>query len=140
MPFESHALPVVLSANSYQIVTMSGKAMQSGVLHIRGCRIELPGTVPYETLVPILSDEEEEVQFFKAIAQANEIGRLKSQTLKERSQRNQRLKEKQHLNGHDEMQATHKYLELRVVPEQPLLRVRRSSLTNDAVMLYEGET
>jgi hypothetical protein len=32
------------------------------------------------------------------------------------------------------------FVELKVVPEQPLLRIRRTSLTHGAVMLYEGET
>jgi hypothetical protein len=30
-------------------------------------------------------------------------------------------------------------LECKVVPEQPLLRIRRTSLTHGAVMLYNGE-
>jgi hypothetical protein len=33
-----------------------------------------------------------------------------------------------------------KFLECKVVPEQPLLRVRRTSLTHGAVMLYDGES
>ena len=32
-----------------------------------------------------------------------------------------------------------RFLECRVVPEQPLLRIRRSSVTHGAVMLYDGE-
>lgn len=33
-----------------------------------------------------------------------------------------------------------RFLECKVVPEQPLLRVRRTSLTHGAVMLYDGES
>lgn len=33
-----------------------------------------------------------------------------------------------------------KFLDCKVVPEQPLLRVRRTSLTHGAVMLYDGES
>ena len=33
-----------------------------------------------------------------------------------------------------------RFLGCKVVPEQPLLRVRRTSLTHGAVMLYDGES
>jgi len=32
-----------------------------------------------------------------------------------------------------------KFLECKVVPEQPLLRIRRTSVTHGALMLYDGE-
>jgi hypothetical protein len=33
-----------------------------------------------------------------------------------------------------------RFVECKVVPEQPLLRIRRTSLTHGAVMMYDGES
>lgn len=40
----------------------------------------------------------------------------------------------------EKLEKAMKFLECKVVPEQPLLRVRRTSLTHGAVMLYDGES
>lgn len=40
----------------------------------------------------------------------------------------------------EKLEKAMRFLECKVIPEQPLLRVRRTSLTHGAVMLYDGES
>lgn len=100
----------------------------------------LPGVERHEIVLPVLSEEEEEDRFLKSVAQFNEGERAKSPSLNDRFD-----KKRKHVSAvlsetSDKASKPSKFLELKVVPEQPYLRIRRTSLTNGAVMLYDGET
>lgn len=139
VPFNSNAASTILGANAIQTLTITGKALESGTLIVRGVVIHLPGTEPHETLLPVLSDEEDERVFVRAIAAVNEAERLKIPTLSVRLRK--QWAGNSHMLWEEEMKhIPQMFMELKVVPEQPFLRIRRTSLTNGAVMLYEGET
>ena len=97
-------------------------------------------------LLPVLSDEEQQNQHFEALARLNAEEKLKSTSLAERLRKARELKrmsmQTEAVVGKEGTgkKAPPRYLEVQVVPEQPTLRIRRTSLTNGAVMLYDGET
>ena len=136
MKIESEAVPVVIPANTYHPVTMTGKAVEPGTLTIRGCVVRAPGGLPREYILPLSTEEEEETRLRRRSAIEDEVGRAKYAGLESRPWKR--------MSNRDSKQPSKKtpvrFLECKVVPEQPLLRIRRTSLTHAAVMLYNGET
>lgn len=136
--FDSTPSHVLLPPDTTRSVTVKGKAKECGVLIIRGCFLQLPGTAKREAILPLLN-------------QADKVKHLRR--LSVASSTNERIK-RNGLNAwlrifHDPSASRPSdapalpelsFAELRVVPEQPHLRIRRTSLTHGAVMLYEGET
>ena len=104
---------------------------------LRGCYVQAPGGAPREFILPILTDDEEEQLARKKGMLACESGRWKY------SGTESLLWKK--INSCVRTQTTtptkpFRFLDCKVVPEQPLLRIRRTSVTHGAVMLYDGET
>ncbi|KAH9926207.1 TRAPP II complex [Fomitopsis serialis] len=133
---ESEAMPITIPANTYHPVTMTGKAVEPGTLTIRGCVVQAPGGLPREYVLPLSTEEAEETRSRRRSAIESEVGRakyagLESLPWKRMSKRDSKQASKT---------ASLWFLECKVVPEQPLLRIRRTSLTHAAVMLYNGET
>ena len=135
VPFESTPLHVLIPANSSQEVVLSGRALETGILTIRGCFVEAPGGTRREFVLPLLTDDEEERLHRKRCYLIGESGRTKysglERFLRQRSPANTDL-----ATG---PQKDFRYLECKVIPQQPLLRIRRTSITHGAVMLYNGE-
>ncbi|KAG5727958.1 Transport protein particle subunit [Termitomyces sp. T112] len=137
VPFESRPLRVVIPANSFYEVILSGKALETGNLTIRGCRIQAPGGVSREFIMPLLTSEEEQRLFRQRGALACEAGRSKYSGIEsfpwEKSQKQPSRPPS------TTKQSSFRFMECTVVPEQPFLRIRRTSLTHGALMLYNGE-
>ncbi|KAH9946027.1 TRAPP II complex [Epithele typhae] len=139
--FVSKGFPVVVPANSFHPVTINGKATEAGTLVVRGCIVQAQGGISREFVLPLSTEEEEERKSRRRSAIECETGRSKHSGLASRPW------EKSSKRGSTQVTATNaapakrviKYLECVVVPEQPLLRIRRTSLTHGAVMLYNGE-
>ncbi|KDR81631.1 hypothetical protein GALMADRAFT_239700 [Galerina marginata CBS 339.88] len=136
--FESQPLRVVIPANTLHQVVLSGRATATGVLTIRGCFVQAPGGVIREYILPLYTSEEEERLARKRRAINSENGRSKYSGLDRHSWTKARK--------HDSTQSVEgsggpsfRFLECKVVPEQPLLRIRRTSVTHGALMLYDGE-
>ena len=126
---------MTIPPNSYHSITVQGKPLQPGVLTIRGCYVQAPGSASREFLLPLSTTEEEERKTRQRDSVSCELGRFKYSGLESKlgtknSQRASLTKSKP---------PNHKFLECKVVPEQPFLRLRWSSLTHGAVMLYDGE-
>jgi hypothetical protein len=140
VPFDCHPIHVLIPAASIHQVILSGMALQPGVLRIRGCYAQAPGGNRREFVLPISTDKEEEEFSRKKGMLACEIGRSKYSGIEcfpwERQKRHARTR----LASATTVQKSFRFLECKVVPEQPLLRIRRTSLTHGAVMLYDGET
>lgn len=137
VPFESEAISVTIPARSLLPVTMTGKALEAGSLHVRGCKIQLTGGKLRESILPLSTDEEHERRTRRKTIAECELGRIKYSGLETRPWECTK-KRVSRLPAH--AKAPPQFLEADVVPEQPLLRVRRTSLTHGAMMLYEGET
>ncbi|TBU35870.1 TRAPP II complex [Dichomitus squalens] len=139
--FESKASPVVVPANSFHPVTISGKALEAGTLVVRGCIVQAPGGVAREFVLPLSTEEEEERRSRRRSAIDCETGRSKHSGLASRPW--EKASKRSSTQGTVSTSNTNKpavrFVECIVVPEQPLLRIRRTSLTHGAVMLYNGE-
>jgi len=136
--FESQKTRTTLPASSSHRLILSGKALETGTLIIRGCIVQAPGGASQEFILPLRTDEEEERLARKKSAIACELDRFKYSGLVsfpwERSAKSVKYRSSQ-LDPH----TNPRFLECKVVPEQPLLRIRRTSVNHGALMLYEGE-
>ncbi|KAI0375001.1 hypothetical protein BV20DRAFT_1041173 [Pilatotrama ljubarskyi] len=143
VPFVSKASPVVVPANSFHPVTISGKALEAGTLIIRGCIVQAPGGMSREFVLPLSTEEEEERRSRRRSAIECETGRSKHAGLDsrpwEKSSKRASTQAGTVSTSSSTAKKTIRLLECKVVPEQPLLRIRRTSLTHGAVMLYNGE-
>ncbi|TFK76416.1 hypothetical protein BDN72DRAFT_808930 [Pluteus cervinus] len=137
VPLDVKPIRVLLQANSFHTVTLIGKAPETGNLVIRGCTAHAPGSITCEFLLPLSSDEEEEEIARRRSAAACESDRFKFSGLEclPWTKKSQRLS----LKAKSPSRKPPRYLECKIVAEQPLLRVRRSSVTHGALMLYDGE-
>ncbi|KAF5380960.1 hypothetical protein D9615_003973 [Tricholomella constricta] len=137
LPFESRPLRVLIPANSFHEVVLSGKALETGTLTIRGCRVQAPGGASREFIMPLSTDEEEQRLSRKRSSVACDAGRSKHFGID--SFPWERVKKRESRSPPTTIKASFQFLECKVVPEQPLLRIRRTSLTHGALMLYNGE-
>ncbi|KAH9996824.1 transport protein Trs120 or TRAPPC9 TRAPP II complex subunit-domain-containing protein [Russula vinacea] len=119
---DTKPISVTVPASSYHPVTLSGKPLEDGILVIKGCHVQAPRGAPREFLLPLATADEEEHRSRRQSLATCESGRTKYSGLDSRPGNLARG-----------------FLECTVVPEQPLLRIRWSSLTHGAVMLYNGE-
>ncbi|KAI9507373.1 transport protein Trs120 or TRAPPC9 TRAPP II complex subunit-domain-containing protein [Russula earlei] len=135
--FDTKPIQVTIPSNSYHSVTISGHPLEEGSLVIKGCHVQAPGGASREFLLPLETAEEEEHRLRRRSLAACEGGRAKYGGLDSRPgkfKRNSIL-----TTSSSSRRTISRYLECSVVPEQPLLRIRWSSLTHGAVMLYDGE-
>ncbi|KAI0797912.1 TRAPP II complex [Abortiporus biennis] len=136
---ESQSTAVVVPANSFHPVTIVGTPLESGPLIVRGCVVQAPGGVPREFVLPLSTDEEEQKQSRRRSAIECEKDRSKYAGLDSRPWEKS-LEKRSSLTQAINKQNNVRFLQCTVVPEQPLLRIRRTSLTHGAVMLYNGES
>ena len=124
---------VVIPANTLHQVVITGTATQAGILTLRGCFVQAPGGIMREYILPLYTIEEEQRLSRKRRAILSEIGRFKYS-----GPDCSRTKVKQRKSVETGV-GSFQFLECKVVPEQPLLRIRRASVTHGALMLYDGE-
>jgi trafficking protein particle complex subunit 9 len=128
-------MSVVIPANSFHTVSIIGKPLGTGNLVIRGCIVQAPGGGHREFVLPLSTDEEEDRLSRRRSAIECEIGRSKYSGLDSRPWERAAKRTSASISN----KKSFRLLECKVVPEQPLLRIRRTSLTHGAVMLYNGE-
>ena len=138
VPFDTKPISVNVLADSYHPVTLSGTPREDGLLVVKGCHVQVPHSASREFLLPLATAEEEEHRSRRQSLAACESGRAKYSGLDSRPGKSG--KRTSTLASFSSSKRTiPKFLECTVVPEQPLLRIRWSSLTHGAVMLYNGE-
>jgi hypothetical protein len=127
-------------ANSFHHVLITGKALEAGDLVVRGCLVQAPNGLSREFGLPLSTEEEEDKLMKRKTAIACEYGRTKYSGLAshpwERPGEKRTSLAAQPSKKHPK---PIRYMSFKVVPELPLLRIRRTSLTHSAVMLYNGE-
>ncbi|KAF9464726.1 TRAPP II complex [Collybia nuda] len=137
--FDTKSLRVFIPANSIHEVVLSGKPLEIGTLIIRGCFVQAPGGASREFTLPLSTNEEQERRAKSRSILACEIGRFKYSGFEFLPwEKYSRGKLKQPVQSKSTI-IPPRFLECKVVPEQPLLRIRRTSVTHGAVMLYDGE-
>ncbi|KAF8201813.1 transport protein particle complex subunit, partial [Pholiota molesta] len=133
--FESKPHHIVIPANTIHQVVLSGQATEPGTLIIRGCVVRAPGGQAREYILPLYTAEEEERLSRRRRTLISENGRSKYTGLERYSWNT--------LGKRSSTQtiesSSFRFLECKVIPDQPLLRIRRSSVTHGALMLYDGE-
>ena len=136
--FDTKPISVTIPASSYHSVTLSGKPLEAGPLIIKGCCVQAPLGASREFLLPLATGEDEENSFRRRSLTTCEAGRTKYRGLDSRPGKN-RKRSSNFVTSSANRRNIPKFLECTVVPEQPLLRIRWSSLIHSAVMLYNGE-
>ncbi|PBK78204.1 hypothetical protein ARMSODRAFT_947080 [Armillaria solidipes] len=138
VPFESTPTRVLIPPESDYRVVISGKATQNGTLAIRGCIVQAPAGAPREFVIPLATDEELERRARRRGALQCEMGRSKYSGLDAFPwEKASKCGSKQLARSPSKL--IPRFLECKVVPEQPLLRIRRTSVAHGALMLYDGE-
>ncbi|KAI0079931.1 Trs120-domain-containing protein [Panus rudis PR-1116 ss-1] len=137
VPIETRSIPMIIPANSFHPVTMTVKPLEPGSLTIRGCIVQAPGSIPREFVLPLSTEEEEQKQSRRRSAIECEVGRSKHAGLDSRPWEKAG---KRFSGAMNTQKQSIRLIQCKVVPAQPLLRIRRTSLTHGAVMLYNGET
>lgn len=142
VPFEAPPLSVVIPANSFVPVRITGIATKPGTLSVKGCVVQGVGCEPQEFLLPLETEEEENNREKRRSAREAELDRVKYTGLDARpiERERKRLSHAPPVNVPTNQEPALRFLECTVVAEQPLLRIRRTSLTHGAVMLYDGES
>ncbi|KAK0459779.1 TRAPP II complex [Desarmillaria tabescens] len=138
VPFESTPTRVLIPPESNYRVVVSGRATQSGTLTIRGCIVQAPAGAPREFVIPLATDDELERRARRHGALQCEMGRSKYSGL-DAFPWEKALKRGNTQLARSPPRSIPRFLECKVVPEQPLLRIRRTSVTHGALMLYDGE-
>jgi trafficking protein particle complex subunit 9 len=136
--FHAQPISVMIPANSYHPVTLSGRPLEDGLLVVRGYHVQAPGGTSREFLLSLSTAEEEERRSRRRSAIACESGRKKYVGLDSRPGKAGKRSSTLVLSSSSK-RVIPKFLECTVVSEQPLLRIRWSSLTHGAVMLYNRE-
>ncbi|KAK7054867.1 hypothetical protein VNI00_003330 [Paramarasmius palmivorus] len=139
VPFVSEPIGVVIPPNSYHRVVLEGVAKQTGSLVIRGCIVQAPGSSPKEFVLPLATSEEEERLTRNRATQYSELDRFKYSGLDALPWEKASKRQSKQIAKPTPVKPM-RFLECKVVPEQPLLRIRRTSVTHGALMLYDGET
>lgn len=129
-------MALVAPANSYHPVTITAQALEAGTLTIRGCFVQAPGGASREFILPLSTDEEDAKLARRRSAIDCETGRSKRAGLESRPWEKDGKRSSATPSG---TRSTPRFLQCQVVLEQPLLRIRRTSLTHGAVMMYNGE-
>lgn len=135
--FESSPISaLVIPPNTLYPITIIGTAKTRGTLVFRGCIIEAPWGAPREFLLPVPTDADQNLLARRQSAVKCESGRTKYWGLDSRPWE----KDGRRLSALlPSLKKPPQFLQCFVVPEQPLLRIRWTSLTHGAVMLYNGE-
>ncbi|KAF8559602.1 hypothetical protein OG21DRAFT_1402685 [Imleria badia] len=127
---------ITIPANSVHSVTVSATAKKPGLLTLKGCTVHALNGAPKRFFLPVSTETEEEYQSRRQSMMICESGRTKYQGLDSRPWDKGGKRFTSFLSP---SKLKTRFLECLVVPEQPLLRLRWTSLTHAAVMLYNGE-
>ncbi|KAF8844938.1 hypothetical protein BDN67DRAFT_942470 [Paxillus ammoniavirescens] len=135
--FECNSIsPIVIPPESHYPITVSAIAKEPGMLIIKGCAVQAPDGAPRFFFLPVSTETEEDRQMRRQSIVKCENGRTKYAGLDSRPWEKGGKRFSTLLSP---SKTQTRFLECVVVREQPLLRLRWTSLTHAAVMLYNGE-
>lgn len=133
--FATVPLPLTIPSASIQTVRLSGLASSAGSLSIRGVSLRLKDGSSTDILLPVLDNQGKASRDKRKSRLQAEISKVKRTGLEARDA-------KDDTNGWRDSQGDvqQQWLDCTVVEEQPLLWIKKTSLTHGTVMLYSGET
>lgn len=135
-PLVTTPLPLILPASSVQTVRVTGQAPSAGSLQIRGVNVRLMDGSSAEFLLPVVDGEEQKREHKHRTRVLAEAMKTKRHGLDARNRAS--------LAPSDPVppipsEDNHRWLECSVVEEQPLLSIKKTSLSHGTIMLYNGE-
>ncbi|KAF8312015.1 hypothetical protein DL93DRAFT_2115414, partial [Clavulina sp. PMI_390] len=145
VPFHSQSSSTSIPALSTRQVTLSGIPLEQGQLTIRGCSIQLQGAVPHEFVFSLPNTEPSNPRSSTPAARISyslydperiKVSGLDANPILSLSKPSSDISSRA---SNPPPARPPKFLQYEVVREQPLLRVRRSSLTQSSLMLFDGE-
>ena len=146
VPFITNPHPVTLQPGGYQTIRLSGVASTPGHLQIRGVRVQLHDGSSTDVLLPLVTDKERSKRDKRKTRLVADQSKSKksgidarwsmiSTSSRETGQRGSVLESKSDATP----AGGEKWLECDVVEAQPVVWIKKTSLTHGTVMLYDGE-
>ncbi|KAG0167730.1 hypothetical protein DFQ30_005723 [Apophysomyces sp. BC1015] len=129
--FNATSASATIPANGALALRLSGTPEESGMLSIRGCFVKIIGFVEQEFLVNYEEKQKKDKKDQKEENRRSNFVKFKHSGLNAIQSSREREKS-------DELKPI-KFYELNVIDDQPLLKIKSTSLLHGAVMLYEGE-
>lgn len=129
VPLTVSPIALTISALSVRTVRIAAIASSPGTVSIKGINLRLPDGSRTEILLPVIDEGEKMKRDKRKSRMSMEISKIKRSGVDAR-----------HRLPEEEMGEEGKYLECEVIEEQPLVWIKKSSLTHGTVMLYHGET
>ncbi|KZT58996.1 hypothetical protein CALCODRAFT_219199 [Calocera cornea HHB12733] len=137
--FRTQPMSLSVGANAFQVLRMSGVPTEPGTLTVRGCTVQVNGCLPRTFLLTLPTKEDEARLEKRQLALEMDFEMIKDVGLDARPAA-KGSKRRSMIGVPEPDAAGQKFLECTILPEQPMMRVKRTSLTHGAVMLYDGET
>ncbi|KAF8334324.1 TRAPP II complex [Cantharellus anzutake] len=138
LEFQTQPHPTVAPADSEIVVVLSGIPLETGTLTIRGCFLQLPGGAPKEMLVPLPEDDDTRLSVQRLSGIDNDSDRIKYAGLESNHLVSSRG-EMAYKSKRASQTPSLRFLQVQITPEQPLLRLRRSSIVHGSLMMFSGE-
>ena len=125
-----YPIALTIAALSVRTVRIAAIATTPGTVQIRGINLRLPDGSRTEILLPVIDEGDKKKRDKRKSRMSMEIGKVKRTGVDARHSRQ--------FDAEEEEEG--KWLECVVIEEQPLVWIKKSSLTHGTVMLYHGET
>ena len=129
VPLTISPIALTVSALSIRTVRIAAIASTPGTVQIKGINLRLPDGSRTEILLPVVDEGEKVKRDKRKSRMSMEISKTKRTGVDAR-----------HRLPSEEEEQEGKWLECVVIDPQPLVWIKKSSLTHGTVMLYHGET
>ena len=134
--FSVTPLSVSIAPQSIQSIRIAGMATAAGSLEIRGVTLRLPDGAACDILLPVIDDTERKREDKRKSRAVSEYSKAKRQGMDARwPAPSEPARESAAPDA-----LVDKWLECKVVDEQPLIWIKKTNLTHGTIMLYDGET
>jgi hypothetical protein len=130
VPLTVAPIALTISALSVRTVRIAAIASTPGTVQIKGINLRLPDGSHTEILLPVIDEGEKVKRDKRKSRMSMEISKTKRSGVDARHP----------IPDAERMEEEGKWLECMVIEEQPLVWIKKSSLTHGTVMLYHGET
>lgn len=138
--FVTNPHPIALAPGGFQTVRLSGVATTSGSLEIRGVRLRLQDGSTTDVLLPNISEKERSKRDKRRSRVIADAAKSKRQGMEARWSMTSHGSGQGDLDRRASISSATKWLECKVVEEQPVVWIKKTSLTHGTIMLYDGET
>jgi len=141
--------PISLQPGAFQTIRLSGVASSPGALQVRGVKIRLQDGSCTDVLLPLVSDKERSKRDKRKSRLVADLSKSKRSGMEARwSMLSSSSRDTG--SGHRDstvetkvdsvQEGSERWLECNVVEAQPVVWIKKTSLTHGTVMLYDGET